>query len=55
MLFKGDWGLDWRRNGEVIHNETELYSTELFTEEAIQLINKHNMSQVIRLAHDVWE
>lgn len=43
------WGLDWRRNLTLIRNETNLYSTDLFTAEAVNIINKHNKSQPLFL------
>ncbi|KAH3825938.1 hypothetical protein DPMN_127825 [Dreissena polymorpha] len=40
------WGLDWHRNLDIVHNETNLYSTDLFAQEAVNIINKHNTSEV---------
>lgn len=43
------WGLDWRRNLDLIRNETNLYSTDLFTAEAVNIINKHDTSEPLFL------
>ncbi|KAL4235320.1 hypothetical protein ACF0H5_006955 [Mactra antiquata] len=43
------WGLDWRRNSELIRNETNVYSTDLFTSEAQKIINNHNVSEPLFL------
>ncbi|XP_053408550.1 arylsulfatase B-like isoform X4 [Mercenaria mercenaria] len=43
------WGVDWRRNLDLIRNETNLYSTDLFTVEAVNIINKHDTSQPLFL------
>ncbi|XP_064644583.1 arylsulfatase B-like isoform X1 [Lineus longissimus] len=40
-----EWGLDFRRNMDVVRDEFGQYSTELFTREAENLIRKHNQSQ----------
>lgn len=40
------FGLDFRRNLDVVSNETGLYSTERFTAEAVSKIENHNKSQV---------
>ncbi|KAL5009860.1 hypothetical protein ScPMuIL_012165 [Solemya velum] len=47
------WGLDFRRDMEVVRNETEHYSTELFTAEAEKVIEQHNTSKplFLYLAH----
>ncbi|KAK3607928.1 hypothetical protein CHS0354_006522 [Potamilus streckersoni] len=43
------WGLDWRRNLDVLRNETNLYSTDLFTKEAVSIISNHNVSEPLFL------
>ncbi|XP_052277108.1 arylsulfatase J-like isoform X3 [Dreissena polymorpha] len=43
------WGLDWRRNLDLLRNETNLYSTDLFAQEAVNIINKHNTSEPLFL------
>ncbi|XP_052794795.1 arylsulfatase B-like [Mya arenaria] len=43
------WGLDWRRNDEVVWTDREQYSTSLFTREAVNLINAHNDSEPLFL------
>ena len=40
------WGLDFRRNGDLVNDAFGQYSTELFTSEAENIINNHNSSQV---------
>lgn len=40
------WGLDFRRNEEIIKTAFGQYSTELFTAEAERLIENHDTSQV---------
>ncbi|XP_053408554.1 arylsulfatase B-like isoform X8 [Mercenaria mercenaria] len=49
MVGKEYWGVDWRRNLDLIRNETNLYSTDLFTVEAVNIINKHDTSQPLFL------
>ena len=39
-------GLDFRRNNEEIRNETGHYSANLFTNEAINIIENHNSEEV---------
>ncbi|KAH3710077.1 hypothetical protein DPMN_069543 [Dreissena polymorpha] len=39
------WGLDWRRNLILLRNEINLYSSDLFAQEAVNIINKHNTSE----------
>ncbi|KAL4228922.1 hypothetical protein ACF0H5_011963 [Mactra antiquata] len=43
------WGIDWRRNLNLVRNETNMYSTDLFTLEAVDIINKHNTSEPLFL------
>ncbi|WAR04166.1 ARSB-like protein [Mya arenaria] len=43
------WGLDWRRNLDLLRNETNLYSTDLFTAEAVNIIRNHNTSEPLYL------
>ncbi|KAL4229106.1 hypothetical protein ACF0H5_012145 [Mactra antiquata] len=43
------WGIDWRRNLDLIRNETNMYSTDLFTQEAVNVINNHNTSEPLFL------
>ncbi|XP_060557801.1 arylsulfatase B-like isoform X1 [Ruditapes philippinarum] len=43
------WGLDWRRNLDLIRNETEMYSTDLFTAEAVNIIKKHDTKEPLFL------
>ncbi|KAH0535787.1 arylsulfatase B [Cotesia glomerata] len=48
-----DWGLDMRRNLEPAWDLHGKYSTDLFTEEAVRIINNHNQSDplFLYLAH----
>lgn len=43
------WGLDLRRDKELLWNYTGKYSTEVFKEEAVKIINEHNKSQPLFL------
>ncbi|XP_025082392.1 arylsulfatase B-like isoform X1 [Pomacea canaliculata] len=43
------WGLDFRRDMQVLYNYTGLYSTDLFTQEAVSIINRHNKSEPLFL------
>ena len=45
-MLQAYWGLDWRRNENLLRNETNMYSTELFTAETVNIINNHNTSEV---------
>lgn len=47
------WGLDMRRNLDVAYDVHGRYSTDLFTDESVRLINQHNVSQplFLYLAH----
>lgn len=49
----GYWGYDMRRNMNVAHDAYGKYSTDLFTEEAVNVIRQHNKSQplFLYLAH----
>ncbi|XP_065646618.1 serine-rich adhesin for platelets isoform X2 [Hydra vulgaris] len=40
--FDENYGLDLRRNNEVIHNETGNYITEVYTREAVNIIKNYN-------------
>ena len=40
------WGLDFRRNDEIVKTAYGQYSTEVFTQEAVDIINTHNTSEV---------
>lgn len=44
-----NYGLDLRRNEEVIHNETGHYITNIYTNEAVNIINNHNKSEPLFL------
>ena len=43
------YGLDLRRNLDVVRNETGHYSTELFTKEAVNVIKSHDKKQPLFL------
>ncbi|KAK7495658.1 hypothetical protein BaRGS_00013105 [Batillaria attramentaria] len=43
------WGLDFRRDMQVLYNYTGYYSTQLFTDEAVRIINTHNKSEPLFL------
>ncbi|KAH9492409.1 hypothetical protein Btru_051041 [Bulinus truncatus] len=43
------WGLDFHRNKDILWNYTGKYSTDVFKEEAIRIINEHNKSQPLFL------
>lgn len=47
------WGLDMRRNTDLAYDLHGKYSTDIFTKEAVRLINDHNVSQplFLYLAH----
>ncbi|XP_045133801.1 arylsulfatase B-like isoform X2 [Portunus trituberculatus] len=49
----GFWGYDMRRNMDVASDAYGKYATDLFTEEAVNVINEHNKSQplFLYLAH----
>lgn len=53
MNLQPDWGLDMRRNLEPAWDLHGKYSTDLFTEEAVRIINNHNQSDplFLYLAH----
>ncbi|KAK7495650.1 hypothetical protein BaRGS_00013097 [Batillaria attramentaria] len=46
---KDQWGLDFRRDMQVLRNYTGYYSTQLFTDEAVRIINTHNKSEPLFL------
>ncbi|XP_050300182.1 arylsulfatase B isoform X2 [Anthonomus grandis grandis] len=50
---KGGWGLDMRRNLSVAYDLHGQYSTDIFTEESVRLINKHDINKpmFLYLAH----
>ncbi|CAG5130887.1 unnamed protein product [Candidula unifasciata] len=43
------WGLDFRRDKEITWNYTNQYSTEIFKNEAVRIINEHNKSEPLFL------
>lgn len=43
------WGLDIRRNMDVAWDLHGQYSTDLFTKEAVKVINEHNTTQPLFL------
>ncbi|XP_041375693.1 arylsulfatase B-like [Gigantopelta aegis] len=43
------WGLDFHRDVHQLDNYTGLYSTELFTAEAVSIVQKHNQSEPLFL------
>lgn len=43
------WGLDMRRNMNVAYDLHGKYSTDVFTEEAVNIISKHNKTQPLFL------
>ncbi|XP_048238380.1 arylsulfatase B-like [Haliotis rufescens] len=43
------WGLDFRRNMDLLDNYTGQYSTELFTQEAVNIINTHDQKEPLLL------
>ncbi|GFR70811.1 arylsulfatase [Elysia marginata] len=43
------WGLDFRRDKQLLWNCTGLYSTTLFRDEAVRIINQHNESEPLFL------
>lgn len=47
------WGLDMRKNMSVAYDLHGKYSTDLFTEESVRLINEHDVSKplFLYLAH----
>jgi len=45
----GMWGVDWRRDKELMWNYTGRYSTEVFRDEAVNIINTHNQSEPLFL------
>lgn len=49
----GYWGYDMRRNMSVAHDCYGIYTTDLFTDEAVKIINQHNTSKplFLYLAH----
>ncbi|XP_046575330.1 arylsulfatase I-like [Haliotis rubra] len=46
---EGMWGLDFRRNLDVVHDDDEQYSTTLFATEASDVIKAHNQSKSLFL------
>ena len=38
--------MDFHRDLDLLRNYTGLYSTELFTAEALSIVHKHNLSEV---------
>lgn len=47
------WGLDFHRNGEVLKTEYGRYSTEIFNDEAIKIIDEHDTEKV-NIVMSVW-
>ncbi|XP_046329316.2 arylsulfatase B-like [Haliotis rufescens] len=43
------WGLDFRRNMEALHDQYGNYSTEIFTQEAVSIIHNHNPAEPLLL------
>ncbi|GFO20218.1 arylsulfatase j-like [Plakobranchus ocellatus] len=43
------WGLDFRRNKELLWNCTGQYSTTLFRDEAVKILEQHNVSEPLFL------
>ena len=48
------WGLDFRRNGQIVKTAFGQYSTELFTSEAENIIANHNQSEVKTFHFKLW-
>lgn len=40
------WGLDFHHNMESVVDQLGKYSTEIFTDQAVKIISKHNSSEV---------
>lgn len=40
------WGLDFHHNMESVVDQLGNYSTEIFTDQAVKIISKHNNSKV---------
>lgn len=40
------WGLDFHHNMESVVDQLGNYSTEIFTDQAVKIISKHNSSKV---------
>lgn len=40
------WGLDFHHNMESVVDQLGKYSTEIFTDQAVKIISKHNNSEV---------
>ena len=49
MMFQDMWGLDMRRNLEPAVEFHGRYSTDLFTDEAVQIIEYHNSTDPLFL------
>jgi len=43
------WGLDFRRDKELLRNYTGLYSTDVFRDEAVKIIDQHNATEPLFL------
>lgn len=43
--YDDNYGLDLRRNEEIVHNETGHYATELYTEEAVEIIQNYDKAE----------
>uniref|UniRef100_A0A0B7ANH2 Sulfatase N-terminal domain-containing protein n=1 Tax=Arion vulgaris TaxID=1028688 RepID=A0A0B7ANH2_9EUPU len=43
------WGMDFRRDKDLLWNYTGLYSTDIFRDEAVRIINEHNKSEALFL------
>ncbi|XP_028025989.1 arylsulfatase I [Bombyx mandarina] len=46
---QGSWGTDFRRGFEVAHDLFGVYATDVYTDEAIKVVNSHNKSEPLFL------
>ena len=46
-MYQSQWGLDFRRDMTVLYNMTGNYSTQLFTDEALSIIRRHDTTEVL--------
>ena len=52
ILFQKDtWGLDFHKNGKLLKTAYGKYSTEVFNDEALNIIENHNSSQVMTVIY----